>query len=169
MVCLNRPRHFKFFKGCFSQILLDPFLNTLPQIASSRIRKSLRRINTRFALPIYPFRLSSNGLLAKMICSGNHFAINWYVESLSDSEVKSGHPQTSQVESFETIVNSWKNFIFLPHFLLYSNTSNLFSEINTWGSFLFILGRVIGYSIPLKAFHNFWVCFISSNACLNFF
>ena len=90
MVCLNGPHHFKFFKGCFSQILLDPFLNTLPQITSSRIRKSLRRINTRFALPVYPFRLSSNGLLAKMICSGNHFAINWYVESLLDSEVKSG-------------------------------------------------------------------------------
>ena len=169
MVCLNRPHHFKFFKGCLPQILLDPFLNTLLQITSSRISKSLRRINTRFALPANPFRLSSNGLLAKMICSGNHFAINWYVESLSDSEVKSGRPQTSQVESFETIVNSWKSFIFLPHFLLYSNTSNLFSEINTWRSFLFILGRVLGYSFPLKAFCNFRMCFISSNACLNFF
>ena len=25
-------RHFKFFKGCLPQILLGPFLNTVPQI-----------------------------------------------------------------------------------------------------------------------------------------
>ena len=29
---LNRPYHFKFFKGCLPQILLDPFLNTLSQM-----------------------------------------------------------------------------------------------------------------------------------------
>ena len=29
MVCLSRPYPFKFFKGCFPQILLGPFLNTL--------------------------------------------------------------------------------------------------------------------------------------------
>ena len=29
MVFLCRPYHFKFFKGCLSQILLGPFLNTL--------------------------------------------------------------------------------------------------------------------------------------------
>ena len=29
MVCLSRPYSFKFFKGCLSQILLGPFLNTL--------------------------------------------------------------------------------------------------------------------------------------------
>ena len=28
-VCLSRPYHFKNFKGCLPQILLDPFLNTL--------------------------------------------------------------------------------------------------------------------------------------------
>ena len=28
MVCLSRPYHFKFFKGCLPQILLSPFLNT---------------------------------------------------------------------------------------------------------------------------------------------
>ena len=29
MVCLRRPYHFKFFKGCLPQILLSPFLSTL--------------------------------------------------------------------------------------------------------------------------------------------
>ena len=29
MVCLSRPYHFKFFKGCLPQMLLGPFLNTL--------------------------------------------------------------------------------------------------------------------------------------------
>ena len=32
MVCSGRPYHFKCFKGCLPQILLGPFLNTLPQI-----------------------------------------------------------------------------------------------------------------------------------------
>ena len=32
MVSLNRPYHFKFFKGCLPQILLGPFLNTLTHI-----------------------------------------------------------------------------------------------------------------------------------------
>ena len=32
MVCWGRPHHFKFFKGWLPQILLGPFLNTLPQI-----------------------------------------------------------------------------------------------------------------------------------------
>ena len=29
MVCLGRPYRFKLFKGCLSQILLGPILNTL--------------------------------------------------------------------------------------------------------------------------------------------
>ena len=32
MVYVSRPYHFKFFKGCLPQILIDPFLNTLIQI-----------------------------------------------------------------------------------------------------------------------------------------
>ena len=32
MVCLSRPHHFKFFKGCLPQISLGPFLNTLSHI-----------------------------------------------------------------------------------------------------------------------------------------
>ena len=32
MLCLGRPYHIKFFKGCLPQILLDPFLNTLTHI-----------------------------------------------------------------------------------------------------------------------------------------
>ena len=35
MVCWDRPFHFNFFKGCLPQILLDLFLNTLPQILYS--------------------------------------------------------------------------------------------------------------------------------------
>ena len=31
-VCLSRPYHFKFFKGCLPQIWLGPFLNTLSHI-----------------------------------------------------------------------------------------------------------------------------------------
>ena len=31
IVCLSRPYHFKFFQGCLPQILLGPFLNTLPR------------------------------------------------------------------------------------------------------------------------------------------
>ena len=32
MVCVGRPYHFKFFKGCLPQILLGPFLNALTQL-----------------------------------------------------------------------------------------------------------------------------------------
>ena len=32
MTCLGRPHPFKFFKGCFPQTLLGPFLNTLTHI-----------------------------------------------------------------------------------------------------------------------------------------
>ena len=32
VVCLARPYHFKFFKGCLPQILLGPFLDILPHI-----------------------------------------------------------------------------------------------------------------------------------------
>ena len=31
MVCLGRPYHFEFFKGCLLQISHGPFLNTLTQ------------------------------------------------------------------------------------------------------------------------------------------
>ena len=32
MVCVRRPYPLKFFKGCLSQILLDPFLNTWTEL-----------------------------------------------------------------------------------------------------------------------------------------
>ena len=32
MVCLSRPYPFKFFRGCFTQILHGQFLNTLSQL-----------------------------------------------------------------------------------------------------------------------------------------
>ena len=31
-ICGRRLYHFKFFKGCFPQVLLSPFLNTLSQM-----------------------------------------------------------------------------------------------------------------------------------------
>ena len=31
-ICLSRPYHFRVFKGCLSQTLLGPFLNTLSQM-----------------------------------------------------------------------------------------------------------------------------------------
>ena len=48
MVCLGRPYHFKFFKGCLPQILLGPFLNTLNQMFSTNI---IFNINTIFSCP----------------------------------------------------------------------------------------------------------------------
>ena len=32
MVCLNRPYHFTFFKGCLPKVLPALFLNTLSQV-----------------------------------------------------------------------------------------------------------------------------------------
>ena len=40
MVCLNRPYHFKFFKGCLPQISLGPFLNTLSHLFLQQINVS---------------------------------------------------------------------------------------------------------------------------------
>ena len=35
-ICLSRPYHFKFFKGCLPQTLLGPFLNTFSQLCFVR-------------------------------------------------------------------------------------------------------------------------------------
>ena len=40
MVCLSRPYSFKLFKGYLPQILLGPFLNTLPQMAQLKKQRS---------------------------------------------------------------------------------------------------------------------------------
>ena len=37
MVCLGRPYHYKFFKDCFPEILLGPFLNTLTHLKLNNI------------------------------------------------------------------------------------------------------------------------------------
>ena len=49
-MCLRRPYHFKFFKGCLPQILLGPFLNTLTQaiIISSKLAQT-NQLNTNNA------------------------------------------------------------------------------------------------------------------------
>ena len=59
MVYLNRPYRFKFFKGCLSQILLDPFLNTLSQIPYKPIANS-----EHIEQIIWPIRLPGKHLLA---------------------------------------------------------------------------------------------------------
>ena len=41
-ICLNRPYHFKFFKGCLPQILLGSFLNTLSYIYDAKGSKKSR-------------------------------------------------------------------------------------------------------------------------------
>ena len=41
MVCYSRPYSFKFFKGCLPQILLGPFLNTIPHIYYFREKASI--------------------------------------------------------------------------------------------------------------------------------
>ena len=38
-LCLSRPYTFKFFKGCLSQILLRPLLNTLSHLSLHHINK----------------------------------------------------------------------------------------------------------------------------------
>ena len=40
MVCLSRPYHFKFLKGCLPQISLGPFLNTLCNMILRKIAYS---------------------------------------------------------------------------------------------------------------------------------
>ena len=39
MVCLSRPYHFKFLKGCLPQISHGPFLNTLTHISHVPLMK----------------------------------------------------------------------------------------------------------------------------------
>ena len=48
-VCLSRPYHFEFFKGCFPRISLGPFLNTLSNILhkGSLFGKSLGFFNRK--------------------------------------------------------------------------------------------------------------------------
>ena len=64
MVCLSRPYPFKFFKGCLSQNLLSPLLNTLLHLFCYKtwntacddlvlLQKSLARLT--HSLPMHPF------------------------------------------------------------------------------------------------------------------
>ena len=40
-ICLRRPYHFKFFKGCLLQISLGPFLSTLSQLSFAMSNSSV--------------------------------------------------------------------------------------------------------------------------------
>ena len=45
MVCLSRPYHFKFFKGCLPQLSHGPFLNTLSHLSIFIHQLNLSQIN----------------------------------------------------------------------------------------------------------------------------
>ena len=61
MVCLSRPCFFKFLKGCLSQILLGPFLNTLPDLRDANAGETkisashVSRIRLDYLLDFNPF------------------------------------------------------------------------------------------------------------------
>ena len=62
-VCLSRPYHFEFFKGCFPRISLGPFLNTLSNILhkGSLFRKSLGFFNRK------SFKFKKDSILINII------------------------------------------------------------------------------------------------------
>ena len=61
MICLDRPYHFKFFKGCYPQILLGPFLNTVTKIFYNAVcNKTMAFSVKRFNYNQYLFILCSN-------------------------------------------------------------------------------------------------------------
>ena len=49
MVCRSRPYHFKFFKDCLAQVLLDPFLNNLTHLSLElrQLFMNLHIVNSR--------------------------------------------------------------------------------------------------------------------------
>ena len=52
MIILSRPYNFKFFKGCLSQILLDPFSNIFTHITLSNIEDVCQGPNKPFWLQV---------------------------------------------------------------------------------------------------------------------
>ena len=52
-LCLSRPYHFKFFKGCLPQVVLGPFLNTLPHITETLVRKKVKKPQVLFNLYLF--------------------------------------------------------------------------------------------------------------------
>ena len=66
MVCLDRPYHFKFFKGCFPQILLCLFLNIFePDVSFSEFQKAA----------IFSAHANSNANKTS-VYNSNHFNLN---------------------------------------------------------------------------------------------
>ena len=58
MVCLGRSYHFKFFKVCFSQILLGPFWNTLIHLIYPENKHCVKSVQIRsyFGFVFWPIR-----------------------------------------------------------------------------------------------------------------
>ena len=59
MVCLSRPYHFRFFKGCLPQILLTLFLNILTHMRNeenidhnARSKSAITRLSLTYKIPI---------------------------------------------------------------------------------------------------------------------
>ena len=89
MVCLGRPYHFKFFKGCFPQILIGPFLNNLSHMEDSITRHYYAFQINSIILSItflYPPKTSENfGFLmfSWSIERKNSEQIGWYRNRIS--------------------------------------------------------------------------------------
>ena len=98
MVCLSRPYHLRFFKGCFPQILLDPFVNTLTHIFSVQIgfllKKSISLPSILFKLKIMSIlqyltlRVTSRMVKIRKYIHRAWNSVSWYVEIIPDAVSK---------------------------------------------------------------------------------
>ena len=91
-LCLGRPYHFKFFKGCLPQILLGPFLNTLTHLSSTFV----------FLSPYTYFKkLQANALLSLMKVIHPIFCALKIINSISQwsAERDFNKPQNKQVDT----------------------------------------------------------------------
>ena len=70
--CFNKLYHFKFFKGCISQILLGPFLNTLFHIKRSTCTEWIK--TDRVYKKYLDVRSNPTGF-QNLHCSGTSFCI----------------------------------------------------------------------------------------------
>ena len=89
-LCLGRPYHFKFFKGCLPQILLGPFLNTLTHLSSTFV----------FLSPYTYFKkLQANALLSLMKVIHPIFCALKIINSISQWSAEHNKPQNKQVDT----------------------------------------------------------------------
>ena len=67
MICLGRPYHFKFFKGCLPQILLGPFLNTF----SHKVLEWLQQQQMQFFAKMIFFSIYMIFFCYMILCFGS--------------------------------------------------------------------------------------------------